>query len=53
VADEGGLVALTAMRHRREVRRVGLDQQPVERDIGGDVAQFVGFLKVRMPEKET
>ena len=30
-ADVGGLVALSAVRDRGEVRRVGLDQEPVER----------------------
>ncbi len=43
--DEGRLVALAAMRHGREVGRVGLDEQAVERDVAGDVAQFVGVLE--------
>ena len=45
VRDIGRLVALAAMRHRREIGRVGLDQQPVVRHVGGDRAQFLGILE--------
>ena len=40
VRDPGGLVALAAERNRGEVGRVGFHQQPVERDVAGDLAQF-------------
>ncbi len=43
--DESRLVALAAMRHRRQVRRVGLDQDPVERHRSGDGAQLLGLLE--------
>ena len=39
VRHVGRLVALAAVRHRREVGRVGLDQQPVERHAARDVLQ--------------
>ena len=45
MGDEGGLVGLAALRHRREVGRVGLDQQPVERDVAHDGAQGLGRLE--------
>src|SRR5262249_9637317 len=40
--DETGLVLATAARYRREVRRVGLDEEPVERRQGGGGADVVG-----------
>ena len=43
--DEGRLVALAAMGDGREIGRVGLDQHPVERDVAGDVAQFLRLLE--------
>ena len=43
VGDIGRLVALAAERHRREVRRVGLHQQPIRWKIAGDLPQFSGF----------
>ena len=47
VRDKGRFVALAAMRHRREIRCVGLDQQPVERHVFQNRAQFVRFLERR------
>ena len=41
----GGLVALAAIGHGREVRRVGFDEDAVERHVAGDVAQLLGLLE--------
>ena len=43
--DEGRLVAAAAMRNRRKVGRVGLDQNAVERDIARDGAQILRLLE--------
>ena len=54
VGHVGRLVALAPKRHRRQVGRVGLDQQPVARARRRRWrATRREFLKVRMPEKET
>ena len=45
VGDEGRLAGLAAVGHRREERRVGLDQQPVERDLLGGFLQVAGILE--------
>ena len=39
-ADECGLIALSPVRHRRQVRCVGLDQQAVDRDLPDQVVQL-------------
>ena len=36
------LVPLATVRHRRQIRRVGLDEQPIGGDELGDVAQRLG-----------
>ena len=38
IQHAAGLVARPPVRHRREVRRIGFDQQPVERHARGGVA---------------
>ena len=43
--DEGRLVAAAAMGHRREIGRVGLDQQAVERHVARDGAQVLRLLE--------
>ena len=52
MGDEGRLVGLAALRHRRQVGRVGLDQQPVERDVAHVSRRLSAALKVTMPEIE-
>ena len=41
--DVGRLVALAAIRNRRQVGAVGLDQQPIGRRGGGGLAQRFGL----------
>ncbi|ENN87118.1 hypothetical protein RHSP_04597 [Rhizobium freirei PRF 81] len=41
IDDVGWLVAFAAPALRRQIRRVGFDQQPIMRDRLGDVAQFL------------
>jgi hypothetical protein len=41
VDDEGRLVALAAKRHRREIRRISLDQQALDWQIASDGAELV------------
>src|SRR5271165_1033828 len=43
--DECGFVALAAMRRRREIRRIGLDEHAVERHDGGRVANVLRLGK--------
>ena len=43
--DEGRLVAAAAMGRRREIGRVGLDQNAVERNVAGDGAQILRLLE--------
>ncbi len=45
VRDPSGLVATATVRHGREQRRVGLDEQAFERKSGGDLAQLRGVLE--------
>ena len=45
MGDIGRFVALAAKRDRREIWRIGFDQQPVVRHLGRDRAQFVGILE--------
>ena len=45
VGDEGRLAGLAAMRHGREERRVGFDQQPVERQPRRGLLQIPGVLE--------
>ena len=47
VGDVGRLVAAAAVRLRREVGAVGLDQQPVARRVGEDRAQLGGAAEGR------
>ncbi len=39
--DERRLVALAAIRNRREERRIGFDEQTIERHVAGDGAQIL------------
>ena len=48
----GRLVALAPERHGREVWRIGLDQQPVERNAPATSLTSCAFLNVTMPESE-
>src|SRR5476649_2926650 len=41
----GGLIGLAALRDRREVGRIGLHQQPLERNVAHDGAQALGRLE--------
>ena len=43
--DESRLVALAAMRHRRQIRRIGLDQHAGRAARPGDAAQLLGLLE--------
>ena len=53
VGDEGRLAGLAAMRHRREERRVGLDQQAVLRERSSRCpAGRAAFLNVTIPDSE-
>src|SRR6266700_8130660 len=45
IADVRGLVLLAAKRHRRKIRRVGLDQHPVERYAPSDVLDLLRILE--------
>ena len=45
VHHKGRLVGLAPVRHRRQKRRVGLHQQPVQRHGLDDIAQGVGILE--------
>ena len=49
---KAGSLRLPRCGTRREIGRVGLDQQPVERDVARDGAQVAEFLKVSTPENE-
>ena len=42
---ESRLVALAAEFAGREIRRVGFDQQPVERQLGGEIAELLRLLE--------
>ncbi len=44
-ANVGRLVALAPVRNGREIRRVGLDQHPVERNEPGDLLQVLSILE--------
>ncbi len=50
--DPRGTVRLAAVRHRREERRVGLDQHAVERRERGGGAHVVGVLEQTIPLNE-
>ena len=41
VPDHGRLVLFTAMRYRRQIRRIGLYQQAIERDIARSIAKLL------------
>src|ERR1700693_2779803 len=45
ITDVRGLVELATKRYRRQVRRVGLDQHPVERYAPGDVLDLLRILE--------
>ena len=45
MGDESGLVSLAALGNRRQVRRVGLDQQTIQRDHGQGLAQGLSLLE--------
>src|ERR1700737_1486207 len=45
IADVRGLVLLAAKRHRRQIRRVGLDQHLVKRYAPGDVLDLLRILE--------
>src|SRR5438105_8372527 len=45
ITDVRGLVELTAERHRRQIRRVGLDQHPVERYAPRDILDLLRILE--------
>src|SRR6202030_4640817 len=45
ITDVRGLVELAAKRHRRQVRRVGLDQHPVERYAPRDILDLLRVLE--------
>jgi hypothetical protein len=45
VLHEGRLILLSALRHRRQIRRIRLDQQPVQRHGLDHGAQFFGILE--------
>src|SRR5687768_2956405 len=49
--DVSRLVSLPAMRHGRQIRTVGFDQQTVQRDVARDVAQLIGLLESDDPRK--
>ena len=46
----GRFVALAAMGRRREIGRVGFDQNAVNRRGGKDIAQLLRLGKVAMPD---
>src|SRR6202158_3967060 len=45
VTDVRGLVELAAKRHRRQIRRVGLDQHPVKRYAPSDILDLLRILE--------
>lgn len=49
--DIGGLVGAPAQRLWRQIGRIGLDQEPVERHLLGDVAQGAGILEGHNPRE--
>ena len=52
--DVGRLVRPAAVRHRREERAVGLDQEPVERAPSATASRTsLAFLNVTMPLNDT
>ena len=46
-----GLVPLAAKRHRGEIRRVGLHQQTLGRNVARDLAQFIGSREGQDPRE--
>ena len=44
MGDKRRLIALTAEGNRRQIRAIGLHQQAVARNAGGNVAQILGVL---------
>ena len=53
VRDERRLVLAAALRLGREIRGVRLDEEPVERHLGGRAAERIGLGNVTFPANET
>ncbi len=53
IGDERRLAGLAAVRHRRQERRIGLDQQPIGGDRLGRLLQLRGVPEVTMPDIDT
>src|ERR1043165_6572743 len=49
--DAGRLIASPTKRHRRQIRAIGLDQQPLQRNAARDRAQILRLLKGHVARK--